>query len=238
MHYTNKELKANTTLPLTIRVSTDKTIEYIHVSPDDLIMVEDIYGQVHNIKLIDITDIGFATPSWEEYINSPEWKWRKEQFYKTHPKVCYCCGSTENVQLHHTTYDHLGCEFDNELEPLCERCHSALHKIKDIAEGSDDPDCAIEFGVKHTFPPCIGGHKTHLARVIAITCGYTKPNRELIPLLRALPKKKSPKSPTPFNDSEKHKNFYASDSSKPVCRTPIQRPTLRLSLKPISINKK
>jgi len=67
MYYTNKELKANTTLPLTIRVSTDKTIEHIYVSPDDLIMVEDIYGQVHNIKLIDIIDIGFATPSWEEY---------------------------------------------------------------------------------------------------------------------------------------------------------------------------
>lgn len=135
-------------------------------------------------------------PNYENYINSAEWDERREKYFSTHERKCYFCGSTNNVQLHHVTYENLGSESDEELEPLCRDCHMALHRVIESLQPLQD---AIEDGAKRIrdeyrqkayeeiqtrkkafidrnmnrvqraleeLPPVIGKHKPHIAGVI------------------------------------------------------------------------
>jgi hypothetical protein len=38
-------------------------------------------------------------------------------------------GGSEGLQVHHQSYDRLGCELDKDLALLCQECHSQLHEI-------------------------------------------------------------------------------------------------------------
>ncbi len=61
------------------------------------------------------------------YIHSPDWAERKRQYFSRHRRKCARCPSTERIQLHHKTYENLGMEKDEDLEPLCEDCHNMHH---------------------------------------------------------------------------------------------------------------
>lgn len=65
---------------------------------------------------------------YREYITSDEWKEFRERYYQTHKKECRACGSRRKVCLHHKTYNRLGYERMADVVPLCDNCHSLLHK--------------------------------------------------------------------------------------------------------------
>lgn len=65
---------------------------------------------------------------YRDYITSDEWKWFREEYYKTHKKECRACGSKIRVNLHHKTYKRLGHERLADVVPLCEYHHTELHK--------------------------------------------------------------------------------------------------------------
>jgi hypothetical protein len=74
-------------------------------------------------------DYGFG--DYHKYINSPEWIFRKSEYYKTHRKECRTCGSdNRQIHLHHRTYDRVYREDDADLMPLCSECHSSLHYLQ------------------------------------------------------------------------------------------------------------
>jgi 5-methylcytosine-specific restriction endonuclease McrA len=53
---------------------------------------------------------------------------RKNAYYKRHNRQCAACGSWKKIQLHHVSYDNLGHEPDQDLVPLCFKCHRNAHR--------------------------------------------------------------------------------------------------------------
>lgn len=74
---------------------------------------------------------------YNEYMQSPEWEAKRAEFFacETLPKTCLACGC-DDVQLHHVTYDRLGCELLTDLVPLCHVCHKITH-AKDPMAGKN-----------------------------------------------------------------------------------------------------
>jgi hypothetical protein len=65
---------------------------------------------------------------YEEYISSEHWRARKTAYYRLHAKICAGCGSKDEIHLHHHTYKNFTQELDEDLVPLCETCHVAVHR--------------------------------------------------------------------------------------------------------------
>lgn len=42
--------------------------------------------------------------------------------------MCEACGSDWRISLHHMSYQNLGIEKDEDLIPLCWKCHGEYHK--------------------------------------------------------------------------------------------------------------
>lgn len=66
---------------------------------------------------------------YTSYIQSSEWKQRREVILKRDNYLCQGCLRNPAAQVHHTTYDHLGQEFAFELISLCEPCHKRYHNL-------------------------------------------------------------------------------------------------------------
>ncbi len=78
---------------------------------------------------------------YAQVLSSEYWA-EKAKKIKEETPYCECCGSTLNLQVHHLTYYHLGFESRYELRVLCEDCHRAIHKIKDVSQGLSFSDFA------------------------------------------------------------------------------------------------
>jgi 5-methylcytosine-specific restriction endonuclease McrA len=58
------------------------------------------------------------------------WTRRREVYWSEHERRCARCGSTDDVQLHHSSYRWpLGEEPDEALVPLCRPCHRRVHEL-------------------------------------------------------------------------------------------------------------
>lgn len=68
--------------------------------------------------------------NYEKYINSEEWKNRRQDFLIKHP---YCESPLHKGydivanEVNHLTYEHIGKEEDDDLQPLCSECHKMIH---------------------------------------------------------------------------------------------------------------
>lgn len=60
---------------------------------------------------------------YEKHLRSARWKNMRNDFFRLRGRRCEHCGSTCNLELHHKTYDRLGCELTTDLEILCLDCH-------------------------------------------------------------------------------------------------------------------
>lgn len=40
---------------------------------------------------------------------------------------CQVCNGSKKVQVHHRTYDRIGCELPSDLTVLCDKCHGLFH---------------------------------------------------------------------------------------------------------------
>lgn len=71
------------------------------------------------------------TPSirtrYRAYIQTSEWRNRRNRVLKLAGFRCEQCGAKRDVQVHHKTYERLGREFDVDLEVLCPDCHLEYH---------------------------------------------------------------------------------------------------------------
>ena len=72
--------------------------------------------------------------TYEDYLNSSEWKEVKRIFLsyrKIKVPCCVYCKSTENIHIHHKSYSRLGCPSElYDLVTLCKGCHFMLHRIQ------------------------------------------------------------------------------------------------------------
>ena len=77
--------------------------------------------------------------NYDEYMNSDEWKEKREAIFELKGKRCSICGTSFGIiDCHHLNYDHFKHEEENEYDdviPLCRDCHTELHNF--IKENDD-----------------------------------------------------------------------------------------------------
>ena len=61
--------------------------------------------------------------NYHAYMQSPEWRRRREAALQRAGHRCQVCNGSENLQAHHRTYENLGNELPGDLTVLCDECH-------------------------------------------------------------------------------------------------------------------
>jgi 5-methylcytosine-specific restriction endonuclease McrA len=65
--------------------------------------------------------------SYNEYLNSDEWRGKRAKVMERAGNLCEGCRSKPATQVHHLHYRHVFAEFLFELVAVCEECHTRLH---------------------------------------------------------------------------------------------------------------
>jgi len=73
-----------------------------------------------------------GTMPYHEYIQTAEWRQKAELKKKSVNHCCQVCNSSDNLHVHHRTYENMGNERDNDLTVLCKDCHQLFHKHRTI----------------------------------------------------------------------------------------------------------
>lgn len=76
---------------------------------------------------------------YEGYLQSDTWKEIRQKRLEFDNRQCVCCCGTENLRVHHITYDRVGgSEYDYDLITLCDDCHRRLHEMQDAEKPEFD----------------------------------------------------------------------------------------------------
>lgn len=137
------------------------------------------------------------TMPYHEYLQTPEWDAKRQLILARDKHRCRVCNSTEQLNVHHRTYERRGNEDLDDLTTLCQPCHEYFHNRKEqvvLPEGFEDVFRSGSFktfdpqvpGVREAFYECVeyardpdgwlllvgpsGCGKTHLAIAIANQC--------------------------------------------------------------------
>lgn len=65
--------------------------------------------------------------TYEHYLLSSLWRANRDGALRRAKWKCQRCESKRGLQVHHRSYEYLGCERDEDLEVLCARCHEGHH---------------------------------------------------------------------------------------------------------------
>jgi 5-methylcytosine-specific restriction endonuclease McrA len=65
--------------------------------------------------------------SYQEYLDSEWWQRRRARTMQADEYSCRLCSSTESLNVHHRSYERLGCERDQDVITLCRDCHAKFH---------------------------------------------------------------------------------------------------------------
>ena len=65
---------------------------------------------------------------YHAYLLSDEWRNRRACRAYMDGHRCLKCGSTENLETHHVTYERLFRERMRDLITLCHKCHDKYHR--------------------------------------------------------------------------------------------------------------
>lgn len=63
------------------------------------------------------------------YLRSSAWKAKRHAAMEAAGYKCWRCIGGMATEVHHLTYDRLGDEAPDDLEPLCSDCHKAAHEV-------------------------------------------------------------------------------------------------------------
>ncbi len=86
------------------------------------------------VEVKGVLTITLRDMTYQEYLQSDEWKYRADRAKKCAGHRCQVCNSTEkSLDTHHRTYDRLGCEQDEDLIVLCRNCHTLFHENGKLA---------------------------------------------------------------------------------------------------------
>ena len=91
---------------------------------------------------------------YEEYINSDEWKDKREKCFESKGRKCAICGREQGLHLHHLNYNSLGHEEENnfaDIVPLCSICHEKIHAFIQVTEEKTNTLKADLRGLRNRF---------------------------------------------------------------------------------------
>lgn len=67
--------------------------------------------------------------SYDDYLQSDEWKEKRARILKRDNFTCVRCGTGKNLRVHHIRYPEvLGTESDDDLITVCDDCHQKIHE--------------------------------------------------------------------------------------------------------------
>lgn len=69
----------------------------------------------------------FWLNTYTKHMASKAWAEKRAHIFHLRGRACERCGSTDDLEVHHKTYDRLGNEADDDLCVLCEECHEKEH---------------------------------------------------------------------------------------------------------------
>ena len=81
----------------------------------------DLYAVAYALRTDEIDRLR-ALP-YTEYLRTDWWLHKRSRAIKRAGGECELCGDDRRLQVHHTTYDNLGQERDDDLVALCHGCH-------------------------------------------------------------------------------------------------------------------
>lgn len=81
--------------------------------------------QPNNVKPISGNRL-MTTAERNAYLLSPQWKALRQQVIQR-DQVCQLTGATDNLEVHHITYDNLGNEYLEDLVLLSRKAHQFIH---------------------------------------------------------------------------------------------------------------
>jgi hypothetical protein len=64
---------------------------------------------------------------YERYLRTKWWFSRRNRALRLASYRCHRCGSRRELQVHHLSYERIGCEADEDLEVVCRGCHLGEH---------------------------------------------------------------------------------------------------------------
>lgn len=65
---------------------------------------------------------------YEQYLQSDYWKQVRKAIYSIRPSRCESCGKGRSIlDIHHLTYERVGCEWPIDLMIVCRGCHGDRH---------------------------------------------------------------------------------------------------------------
>lgn len=88
--------------------------------------------------------------AYDRYMQSSRWAKRKVEYYQRNHKLCWRCGTTVGIHLHHHTYLRMGHELDEDLVPLCQTCHQRAHDLATATPGHDLTAATIRAIAEHS----------------------------------------------------------------------------------------
>lgn len=95
----------------------------------------DEFDVVAQSRARDAVDVGrretLCRMPYRDYLWSPEWRRKRAARLRVDCYRCTECGSRDNLNVHHLTYDNRGDERMGDLVTLCGACHSKLHSGKE-----------------------------------------------------------------------------------------------------------
>ena len=86
-------------------------------------------------KISDMIEGYICSMNYYDFLKTPYWKIISEKVKKKSKYRCQRCGSRNNLEVHHITYDNHGREhifWKEDLICLCSICHRSKHKQKFI----------------------------------------------------------------------------------------------------------
>lgn len=97
-----------------------------------------------NLARTQYQERGKFTKTYKQYLQSPEWRAKRDLVFKRSGGLCEGCGTAKATEAHHRTYQHFGNEFLFELLALCHACHERIH-ADDAPEADNDSEGYEDF---------------------------------------------------------------------------------------------
>lgn len=85
------------------------------------------------MRAADTVNFDTWQKAYEHRIRSSDWKKLKAEVIKARGYKCERCGSGYRLDLHHKTYERLGCERPDDVELVCKWCHPAADHERRLA---------------------------------------------------------------------------------------------------------